>query len=93
MRKMTPLGKVLAELARYEHLLVDFGARESAGGTVELLISLKSPPPGAHVYVAPVHPRDIAHPQFPWSFQKYLYDCLHDYLVELFVHNPQERAS
>ena len=26
-----------------------------------------------------------------WNFQKYLYDCLHDYLCEMFVRNPQEQ--
>ena len=46
---------------------------------------------GAHTYVAPIHPRDIEHPQFPWTFQRYLYDCLHDYVVELFLHTPQSR--
>jgi hypothetical protein len=42
-----------------------------------------------HTYYAPIHPRDIEHPQFPWTFQRYLYDCMHDYLVEMFTHTPQ----
>jgi hypothetical protein len=84
------LAKVRAELGRYEHALVEFGARER-NGEIELLIGWKEPRPGLHTYVAPVHPRDIDHPQFPWTFQKYLYDCLHDYLVELFVRTPQSR--
>ena len=87
---MTPLEKVLAEAARYHHLLLEFSAREHNGG-VELVISLKQPPPGIHTYYAPLHPRDIDHPQFPWTFQRYLYDCMHDYLVEMFVHTPQSR--
>jgi hypothetical protein len=36
-----------------------------------------------------VHERDIEHSQFPWTFQRYLYDCMHDYLVEMFLHTPQ----
>ncbi|MEJ5367987.1 MAG: hypothetical protein WHT08_06700 [Bryobacteraceae bacterium] len=88
---MTDLEKVRAELARYEHLLFEFGAEETGAG-VELVIRLRAPVEGAHVYRAPLHPRDIAHPQFPWSFQRHLYDCMHDYLCELFVRNPQERT-
>ena len=37
-------------------------------------------------------PRDIEHPQFPWTFQRYLYDCLHDYLIEMFIRTPQTRV-
>ena len=88
---MTPLETVEAQIARYEHLLLRFEARQKENGEVELLIALKNPVPGAHVYVAPIHPRDLAHPQFPWTFQKYLYDCLHGYMVELFLRTPQSR--
>ncbi len=88
---MTDLEKVRSELARYEHMLLDFDAEQTASG-VELIIRLRTPVDGAHVYRAPLHPRDIAHPQFPWTFQRYLYDCMHDYLCELFVRNPQERT-
>lgn len=86
---MAPIDRVRTELARYEHLLLDFDAEETPSG-VELVIRLKADVPGAHVYRAPVHPRDIAHAQFPWTFQKYLYDCLHDYLCEMFTRNPQQ---
>lgn len=86
---MTPIERVRTELARYEHLLLDFDAEETPAG-VELVIRLKADVPGAHVYRAPLHPRDIAHAQFPWTFQKYLYDCLHDYLCEMFTRNPQQ---
>lgn len=88
---MTDFEKVRAELARYHHLLLDFDAEESAG-SVWLILRPRVPVEGAHVYRAPLHPRDIAHPQFSWTFQKQLYDCLHDYLCELFVRNPQERT-
>ena len=89
---MTPLEKVRTELARYEHALVEFSAREREG-QVELLIGLRQPLPGVHTYIAPVHERDIEHSQFPWTFQRYLYDCMHDYLVELFLRTPQSRES
>lgn len=87
---MTPLEKVLAETARYDHALMAFTAREH-GGQVELVIALKDPPAGMHTYYAPLHPRDIEHSQFPWTFQRYLYDCMHDYLVEMFLRTPQSR--
>ena len=88
---MEPLARVEAELSRYEHALVHFSAREH-NGQVELVISLKNQNPGLHTYYAPLHPRDIDNPQFPWTFQRYLYDCLHDYLVELFIRTPQSRG-
>jgi hypothetical protein len=90
---VTPLQKVEAELARYDHALLLFSAHEKPDGTVELIIRTRQDIPGVHTYYAPMHPRDIAHPQFPWTFQKYLYDCLHDYLVELFLHTPQSREG
>jgi hypothetical protein len=89
---VTPLEKVLAETRRYQHALLNFSAREQRG-TIELVISLKDAVKdlglGLHTYYAPVHPRDIEHSQFPWTFQRYLYDCMHDYLVEMFIHTPQ----
>lgn len=88
---MTDLEKVEQQIARYDHALMKFSARQKADGALELVIELKDPPPGMHVYYAPLHPRDIAHTQFPWTFQKYLYDCLHDYLVEMFLRTPQSR--
>jgi hypothetical protein len=84
------LAKVRAELARYEHPLVDFSAREQ-NGAIELVIELKNKDLGLHTYYAPLHPRDIGHAQFAWTLQRYLYDCLHDYLVEMFRRTPQSR--
>jgi hypothetical protein len=84
------LEKVRAELERYEHPLFIFQARE-AGEAVELLIHLRQPPEGMHTYVYTLQPRDIEHPQFSWSFQRQLCDCLHDYVVEMFTRNPQYR--
>jgi hypothetical protein len=85
---VTPLEKVLAETRRYEHALLEFSAREQ-NGAVELVIALKDRRLGLHTYYAPVHERDIEHSQFAWTFQRYLYDCMHDYLVEMFVETPQ----
>lgn len=85
---MTPLEKVKTELGRYEHPLLRFSAREHAG-EVELVIEMKQPYPAVHTYYASVHARDIEHPQFPWTLQRYLYDCMHDYLVEMFVRTPR----
>ena len=89
---MSPLDKVTQELTRYEHALLDFSAREH-NGAIELVIELKHPVAEMHTYYAPLHERDIEHPQFPWTFQRYLYDCMHDYLVEMFVRTPQSRES
>jgi hypothetical protein len=93
---VTPIEKVRAEIARYEHALLAFSARQAGDAVelvIELVIELRNPPPVMHTYFAPLHPRDIGHPQFPWTFQRYLYDCLHDYLVEMFVRTPQSREE
>jgi hypothetical protein len=89
---VTPLEKVLAETRRYQHALLDFSARER-NGAVELVIALKDSRLGLHTYYAPVHARDIEHAQFTWTFQRYLYDCMHDYLVEMFIETPQNREQ
>ena len=89
---MTHKEKVEAELARYSHALLKFSARER-NGAVELVIELREPREGIHTYYAPIHPRDIEHPQFPWTLQRYLYDCMHDYLVEMFTLTPQSREQ
>lgn len=93
IRGVTDLEKVEQEVGRYVHALLGFGARQKADGQVELVIRVKDGPEGLHTYYAPLHPRDIAHAQFPWTFQRYLYDCMHDYMVELFVHTPQSRDA
>jgi hypothetical protein len=87
---VTALEKVLAETRRYQHALLEFSAREHNGG-IELVITMKDRGLGLHTYYAPIHARDLEHPQFAWTFQRYLYDCMHDYLVEMFVQTPQNR--
>ena len=84
----TRLERVLGHLRQYEHPLLAFDAR-AKGETVEVLIKFKSPPVPVHTYVFEVHPRDLDHPQFAWTFQRQLYDCLHDYFIEMFIRTPQ----
>ena len=86
------LERVLAQLQLYEHPLLDFSARAKGEG-VEVLINFKNPPVPVHTYNFEFHPRDLDHPQFEWAFQRQLYDCLHDYLVEMFIRTPQDRAD
>jgi len=88
----TRLARVLAQLQLYEHPLLDFDAREKGDG-VEVVINFKNPSVPVHTYYFDLHPRDLDHPQFEWSFQRQLYDCLHDYLIEMFTRTPQNRAE
>ena len=85
---MTSLEMVRKELARYEHPLLNFSAREK-GDTVEVIIDFKNKDLGLHTYYYEIHPRDLEHPQFPWTFQRQLYDCVHDYIIEMFTLTPQ----
>jgi len=87
---MTDLAeKVRAELARYDHPLFVFDARPVAEG-VEILIKFRPASPEVHTYVFLLRPREIEQSQFPWNLQRQLYNCLHDYVIEMFTRNPQE---
>lgn len=86
------LERVFAQLRLYEHPLLDFDAR-AKGEAVEVVIKFKNPDVPVHTYYFELHPRDLDHPQFEWSFQRQLYDCLHDYLVEMFIRTPQDRVE
>ena len=79
---------VRKELARYEHPLLNFSAQEK-GDAVEVIIDFKNKDLGLHTYYYEIHPRDLEHPQFPWTFQRQLYDCVHDYIIEMFTLTPQ----
>ncbi|PYT03836.1 MAG: hypothetical protein DMF60_17155, partial [Acidobacteria bacterium] len=81
------LERVLAQLRLYEHPLLEFAAHPKGDG-VEVLINFKNPPVPVHTYNFEFHPRDLDHPQFEWEFQRQLYDCLHDYMVEMFIRTP-----
>ncbi len=84
---MTSLERVRDELARYEHPFFDFDARATAEG-VELLIRSKIADVVSPGYKITLAERDVQSSQFRWSFQKLLYDCLTDYIVELFTRSP-----
>ena len=86
------LEKVKKELVRYEHPLFDFDARTAAGG-IQVEIRFKPAEVEVHTYYFQLQPREIEHSQFPWSFQRQLYDCLHDYVIEMFVNNPQRQDA
>jgi hypothetical protein len=86
------LERVLAQLRLYEHPLLEFSARSKADG-VEVIIQFKNSAVPVHTYYFDLHPRDLDHPQFEWTFQRQLYDCLHDYLIEMFTRTPQDRAQ
>ena len=85
-------AKVEAQLARYEHPLFRFSA-QPAGSTVVLAIDLAEGLGVDHHYEVTLQEREIEDRQFPWSFQRLLYDCLHDFIVEMFERNPQMRDT
>jgi hypothetical protein len=84
---MASLERVLEELEKYEHPLFDFSARQKDNG-VELCIRSKIADVLSPEYRITLADRDLQNTQFPWTFQKLLYDCLTDYVVELFTKNP-----
>jgi hypothetical protein len=86
------LQKVKKELVRYEHPLFDFDACAASGG-IQVEIRFKPAEVEVHTYYFLLQPREIEHSQFPWSFQRQLYDCLHDYVIEMFVNNPQRQDA
>jgi hypothetical protein len=86
------LAKVREQLRLYEHPLVEFDARRK-GEAVEVIIRPRFSDPPVHTYYFELHPRDLDDPQFEWAFQRQLFDCLHDYLVEMFLRTPQHRKE
>ena len=86
------LDRVQSQLRLYEHPLLNFSARAKGDG-VEVIIQFKDESIPVHTYYFDLHPRDLDHPQFEWSFQRQLYDALHDYFVEMFIRTPQDRAD
>jgi hypothetical protein len=86
------LETVRIELARYEHPLFSFHARPAVEG-VEIEIRYRPAEPAVHTYLLLLRPREIENKQFPWMLQKQLYDCLHDFVIEMFTRNPQEQNS
>jgi hypothetical protein len=84
------LELVRRQLARYEHPLLSFDA-ELKNAEVEVRIRFTNPPVPVHTYYFQVHRRDAENPQFEWAFQRQLYDCLHDYMIEMFTRTPYNR--
>jgi hypothetical protein len=85
---MTPLETVRAELCQYEHPFFEFSASETDDGQVELCIRSKVADVLSPEYRLKFAERDLKSSQFPWTFQRLLYDCLTDYVVELFTKSP-----
>ena len=85
--QMNSAERVRDELAKYEHPMFGFEARETDGG-VELIIRSKVADVLSPEYKITLAERDLQSRQFPWTLQKLLYDCLTDYVVELFTKNP-----
>lgn len=86
------LQLVQHQLRLYEHPLIEFSAREKGEG-VELILSPRFSDPPVHTYYYDLHPRDLDDPQFEWTFQRQILDCIHDYVVEMFVRTPQNRKE
>ncbi len=84
---MTSAERVREELAKYEHPFFTFEAQEAENGVV-LIIRSRVPNVLSPEYKLNLNERDLQSSQFPWTFQKLLYDCLTDYVVELFTKNP-----
>lgn len=83
------LAAVREELRKYSHPLLEFDARQTAAGRIELVIDLKQKPANIHTYYLEIHPRDLAHKQFRWILQRMMFEGLHDYFVEMFEYTPQ----
>jgi hypothetical protein len=81
------LEKVEKELLRYSHPLFDWEARRLSEG-VEVIIRLKAKGVYDEPYRLTLRPREIEARGFKWDFQRQLYNCLHDYLVEMFTRSP-----
>lgn len=81
------MEKVEVELARYFHALLRFSVREHEGA-IELVMDLKRPLGGTHVYYKAIPTHDIRHRDFSSLFQRFLYDSMRDYLVQMFLRTP-----
>ena len=84
---MTPLETVTEEIAKYEHPFFEFSAAPK-GDEVELCIRSRIPGVLSPAYRIAFSERDLKSSQFPWTFQRLLYSCLTDYIVELFTKAP-----
>ncbi|HMK30497.1 MAG TPA: hypothetical protein VK473_12485 [Terriglobales bacterium] len=85
------LERVREMLAKFEHPLLAFDARPNRDA-VQVIIQMKNVTVPVHTYYFDLHPRDLDHPQFAWTFERQLYDCLHDYLIEMFTRAPHTKT-
>lgn len=81
------MDRVNKELSRYEHPMFDWEARDASPG-VDVVIWLKVSSVYEQAYRLHLKPREIEARGFEWDFQRQLYNCLHDYLVEMFTRSP-----
>ncbi len=81
------LERVTQQLSRYSHPLFEWNACSSSLG-VEVAIKLKVGGVYDETYRLLLRPREIEARGFEWEFQRQLYNCLHDYLVEMFTRSP-----
>lgn len=81
------LKEVENQLARYEHPLFDWEVKPAELG-IDVLINLKIRGVYDESYRLCLKPREIEARNFQWEFQRQLYNCLHDYLVEMFTRSP-----
>ncbi|MEK6408739.1 MAG: hypothetical protein AABN34_17590 [Acidobacteriota bacterium] len=86
-REREYLNKVTKELSRYSHPLFEWEARQVSPG-VEVIVTLKVKRVYDEPYRLHLKPREIEARGFEWDFQRQLYNCLHDYLVEMFTRSP-----
>ena len=81
------LKRVNEQLERYSHPLFEWEACSVSSG-VEIVIRLRIPDIYEDPYRLRLRPREIDSRGFEWDFQRQLYNCLHDYLVEMFTRSP-----
>jgi hypothetical protein len=81
------LEKVKRELGEYQHPFFNFSAENNESG-VEITVRSKVSEVHSPEFRFTLSEREIAHPQFRWSFQGLLYGNLNDYMVELFTRQP-----
>lgn len=90
------LEQVNHELARYEHPLFTWSAAEVERGilvTITLKPTLTDTTHPGPVYDEDYHllftERELEEKGFVWTFQRQIYNGLHDYVVEMFLRTPQ----
>jgi hypothetical protein len=85
--RLEHLKKVNHQLSRYEHPLFEWEAHSLESG-VEITVTLKVKGLYDEPYRLVLKPREIEARGFEWDFQRQLFNCLHDYLVEMFTSSP-----